>query len=101
MAYKYKGKERDVKPEIAPGCGSNAGYQRHARNNTPTCQACLDAHNASNRAYYKRKKTQLRNECATYPGYMRHKRAGEQACGLCLAAYAQYMRGYRERKAAV
>lgn len=67
--------------EVTPGaCGTNAGYARHMRHNTPPCDPCRAAHNADNRA--------REIVCGTRQGYQKHRRNGEKACDPCRYANA-------------
>lgn len=95
MGYQYRGTLRDVSSPEPGKCGTNSGYQKHVKLNTPKCQPCKDAHAAAQLAWQRR--PQMRTTCGTYAGYMRHKRAEEDACQWCLKAYADYMAGYRDR----
>lgn len=117
MSYQYKGKFHDIDPRLDsagpelvtyPNCGTEAGYRRHLKEGTLSCQPCRDRHASYTRAYRERLKTVPArvpgfdpSKCGTYAGYARHQRAADPACDACLTAYADYMAGYRAaRKAA-
>jgi hypothetical protein len=59
LALAVAGNPRDL--SIYPTCGTTRGAAQHYRDATPTCQACLDARNAKNRAKKGRQRARRRN----------------------------------------
>lgn len=74
-------------------CGTPAGYQRHIRARTTTCDACKAA-----KADYRRsrlntpKRTFRPHVPGTSAGYRRHVYLGQPPCGRCADAYRAYQR---------
>jgi hypothetical protein len=53
---RYRDRQRGGPPRAPLPCGTLAAYRRHIRAGTPVDQACRDAYNAAQRAYYHKRK---------------------------------------------
>ncbi len=81
------------------GCGTPAGYKRHARYDQAPCDECRDAHNAARRQRRADPPApkQLK-PCGTDAAYRRHWARGEKPCFACRLAHSQALKARTEAK---
>ena len=90
-------------PHIRAECGTYAGYSRHRRDNTPTCDDCK----AANRERVNKdrpptpRKPKPHSELTphgTHAAFNRHKKHGEEPCDECRAAENDYQQQWRNSR---
>ena len=75
-------------------CGSEAGYQAHAKRGEQPCAECREARGeaAQRRNRARGVKPFKPAECGTPSGRIAHRRRGEEPCEPCLEAVSEYNR---------
>jgi hypothetical protein len=110
--YTYKGKQTIAAEEAAQratqgphkskrrgvaACGTPAGYNKHRRDKTPTCDPCREAHRLDMLQRRRAKGIQPPRlaEHGTISAYRRHHRHHEEPCDPCREAWNKHNREYQ------